>query len=158
MSIDFINGEIAFRIKKIREDAGLSQTRFAELVNLESQSHVSKIENGENQPSNALISAISSIFDVTTDYILKGIVSTGKNKFYVGYNIEMNNNLGKEALKYLQKCIKAIQELDAISSAKISTLENEIEKSRIKIIAFEKKNAANKMEEVELQDSEASTD
>lgn len=145
------NGEIAFRIKKIREDAGLSQTRFAELVNLESQSHVSKVENGDNQPSSALISKISTIFDVTTDYILKGVVSTRKNKFYVGYNIEMNNNLGKEALRYLQKCIKAIQELDSVSTEKIRTLEDELKKNRLKLVDCEKQIEMGNMTDMEFE-------
>lgn len=144
------NGEIGFRIKKIREDAGLSQTRFAELVNLESQSHVSKVEKGDNQPSSVLISTISTIFDVTTDYILKGVVATNKNKFYVGYNIEMNNNLGKEALRYLHKCIKAIQELDAISSSRIKALEEELQKNRLKIVECEKQLELDKLSDLEF--------
>jgi len=149
------NGEMGYRIKKIREDAGLSQSRFAELVHLESQSHVSKVEKGENQPSNALLTAISTIFDVSTDYILKGVVTTGKNKFFVGYNIEMNNNLGKEALRYLHQCIKAIQELDTISTAKIKVLEEELQKNRLQIVDFEKRLEIDKLSDLEFGDNKS---
>jgi len=119
--------DIASRIRKVREDAGLSQARFAELVGLESQAHVSRIELAENHASSFLINSISSAFLVTTDYLLKGTDNRSPlNKLYVGYHVEMHNALGKDALEYLHKCIQTIQKLDEENSARIFQLQQEL--------------------------------
>lgn len=61
----------AARIRQIREDAGLTQEAFAELIGL-SLSGYKKIESAENQISLNNLRKLSRALQVSTDYILLG--------------------------------------------------------------------------------------
>ena len=61
----------AARIRQIREDAGLTQEAFAELIGI-SLSGYKKIESGENQISLNNLRDLARALQVSTDYILLG--------------------------------------------------------------------------------------
>jgi len=60
------------RIKRIRESAGFSQKQFADQIGLANQSHVSKLELQQVEPSRTVLIAMSKVCGVSTDYILTG--------------------------------------------------------------------------------------
>lgn len=83
---------IADRIQYLRKQKGFSQEELADKVGVSRQS-VSKWESEQSTPDLEKIIILSDIFDVTTDYILKGIepVETDKSdmmkKLYHGFII-----------------------------------------------------------------------
>ena len=68
---------ISERIQSLRKSKGISQEELAEKLCVSRQA-VSKWESGESTPDIDKIILISNYFDVTTDYILKGIESSKK--------------------------------------------------------------------------------
>jgi DNA-binding XRE family transcriptional regulator len=52
------------KLKKLREERGLTQKKLAENLGI-SRFHISKIENGTNQPSLALLERIAAHFEVS---------------------------------------------------------------------------------------------
>ena len=63
---------IADRIQYLRKQKGYSQEEFADKIGVSRQA-VSKWENEQSTPDLEKIIAMSDLFEVTTDYILKGI-------------------------------------------------------------------------------------
>ncbi len=61
--------ELGARLQQIREDQGLSQTQFAELVGT-SQSTISQIEAGERNPSYDMLRRLATALSVTIGYVL----------------------------------------------------------------------------------------
>lgn len=59
------------RIKEVRKYAELSQTRFAEKLKI-SRSAMSKLESGENTPSEQTISLICKEFNVREEWLRTG--------------------------------------------------------------------------------------
>ena len=80
---------IADRIQYLRKQKGLSQEELADKMGVSRQA-VSKWESEQSMPDLDKIIVMSDLFEVTTDYILKGIepVSTTSKKtiktLYVG--------------------------------------------------------------------------
>ena len=72
---------IADRIQYLRKQKGYSQEELAEKVGVSRQA-VSKWESEQSTPDLEKVIAMSELFEVTTDYILKGIepVSTTNRK------------------------------------------------------------------------------
>lgn len=62
---------LAHRIQQLRREHGLSQEQLAEKLNVSRQA-VSKWESAQAQPELDKILALSELFCVTTDYLLKG--------------------------------------------------------------------------------------
>ena len=62
---------LADRIQQLRREHGLSQEQLAEKLNVSRQA-VSKWESAQTQPELDKIIALSELFCVTTDYLLKG--------------------------------------------------------------------------------------
>ena len=62
---------ISYRIQSLRKNKGLSQEQIASKVGVSRQS-VSKWESGVSMPDIENIIILSEIFEVSTDYILKG--------------------------------------------------------------------------------------
>ena len=83
---------IADRIQYLRKRKGLSQEELAEKVGVSRQA-VSKWESEQSTPDIEKIIVMSEFFEVTTDYILKGIepVNMSKRKtiysLYLGFAI-----------------------------------------------------------------------
>ena len=61
---------ISIKIKKLREQEGLSQLELSEKLGYKSQGTVGMYETGKRVPDGETISKIASIFGVTTDYLL----------------------------------------------------------------------------------------
>ena len=61
---------LADKILKLRKEKGLSQEAFAEQLGVSRQS-VSKWESGTAVPDTEKILAMSELFGVSTDYLLK---------------------------------------------------------------------------------------
>ncbi len=66
---------IADRIQYLRKQSGLSQEELADKVGVSRQA-VSKWESEQSSPDLEKIIAMSELFEVTTDYILRGIEPT----------------------------------------------------------------------------------
>lgn len=66
-----INVEIGQNIKKIREDAGLTQDAFSELLGL-GEKHVSAIECGATGVSLPTLKKICSLLSISSDMVLFG--------------------------------------------------------------------------------------
>lgn len=62
------------RIRELRKRKKISQTELAEMTGINSNS-ISKIENGQNNPTIQQIEALSKFFNVSTDYLIFGIES-----------------------------------------------------------------------------------
>lgn len=67
------------RIKKIRNDSGLSQNAFAKKLSI-SRSAICKIESGENFPSDQTLALICKEFNVNEDWLINGIGNVYKEK------------------------------------------------------------------------------
>ena len=65
--------ELGRRLAKIRDDAGLTQSGLARLVET-SQSAISQIESGDRNPSYEMIRKIAEALDVSPGYLLGGEV------------------------------------------------------------------------------------
>lgn len=63
------------RIRDLRRKHGLSQEELAQQIGISRQA-ISKWESGQSMPDLDKIILISDYFDVTTDYLLKGILPT----------------------------------------------------------------------------------
>ena len=61
--------DVADRIKKLREQNGITQTELAQKLNI-TRSSVNAWEMGISAPSTQNIIELSDIFDVSTDYLL----------------------------------------------------------------------------------------
>lgn len=78
---------MADRIQYLRKSKGLSQEELADKIGVSRQA-VSKWESEQSTPDLEKIIMISELFEVTTDYILKGIESaamTNKKTIYSLY-------------------------------------------------------------------------
>ena len=59
------------RIKKIRQDAGMTQQDFADKIHM-SRNHVARVETGERQFSASTIAVICSEFGVNESWLVDG--------------------------------------------------------------------------------------
>lgn len=60
--------EVGMRLKKLREGFGISQAKLAEDLH-STQSSINRYENGQSQPTIALLRLYADYFDVSMDYI-----------------------------------------------------------------------------------------
>ena len=63
---------IGARIRFLREQNGLTQVTFANMVNVE-RAYLSKIESGERNPSIDMLERIAGVFDMSLSEFLEGI-------------------------------------------------------------------------------------
>jgi transcriptional regulator with XRE-family HTH domain len=63
------------RIKNLRIKKNMTQAQLGEILGI-TQKAISLIEKGINRPNVAQIEMLSNYFNVSTDYIVKGIEST----------------------------------------------------------------------------------
>lgn len=99
---------IADRIQSLRKSKGISQEQLADVVGVSRQA-VSKWESEQTIPDLEKILLMSEYFDVTTDYILKGIepVSAEMNHMTIGDVLDQkvlttgNGKRTKKILRYL---------------------------------------------------------
>lgn len=73
-----INVEIGQNVKNVRENAGLTQERFAEMLGL-GEKHISAIERGAVGLSLATLQKICALLSVPADMILFGVPEDENN-------------------------------------------------------------------------------
>ena len=112
---------IADRIQSLRKAKGMSQEELADKVGVSRQS-VSKWESEQAAPDLDMIVIMSDIFEVTTDYLLKGIepVKTDDHKTMadvIDQRIltEKNGKRAKTALKWFLIGFGILLAIDIIS-------------------------------------------
>jgi transcriptional regulator with XRE-family HTH domain len=112
---------IADRIQTLRKSKGMSQEELADAAGVSRQA-VSKWESEQSTPDLDKVVILSEIFDVTTDYLLKGIepVETTDHKTMadvVDQKIltEKNGKRAKSILKWVLIVLGAFLAIDFIS-------------------------------------------
>ena len=112
---------IADRIQTLRKSKGMSQEELADAAGVSRQA-VSKWESEQSTPDLDKVVILSEIFDVTTDYLLKGIepVETNDHKTMadvVDQKIltEKNSKRAKSILKWVLIGLGALLAIDLIS-------------------------------------------
>lgn len=112
---------IADRIQTLRKSKGMSQEELADAAGVSRQA-VSKWESEQSTPDLDKVVILSEIFDVTTDYLLKGIepVETTDHKTMadvVDQKIftEKNGKRAKSILKWVLIVLGALLVIDLIS-------------------------------------------
>ena len=112
---------IANRIQTLRKSKGMSQEELADAAGVSRQA-VSKWESEQSTPDLDKVVILSEIFDVTTDYLLKGIepVETNDHKTMadvVDQKIltEKNGKRAKSIFKWVLIILGAIVAIDLIS-------------------------------------------
>lgn len=68
-----------YRIRDLREDKGLNQTRIAKILGM-SQTGYSKYETGENDIPTSILIKLSDFYDVSIDYLLGQTDNPKRNK------------------------------------------------------------------------------
>jgi len=75
---------IGERIRKLREEKGIDQTELAEISGIKNET-ISRIELNKTKPKIEYLEKISTIFNVSIDYIVLGTevkkISTEENEF-----------------------------------------------------------------------------
>ena len=112
---------IADRIQSLRKAKGMSQEELADRVGVSRQA-VSKWESEQATPDLDKVVIMSEIFEVTTDYLLKGIepVKTDDHKTMADVLdqrilTEKNSKRAKSALKWFLIGFGALLAVDLIS-------------------------------------------
>ena len=116
---------IADRIQCLRKNKGLSQEELADKVGVSRQA-VSKWESEQSTPDIEKIIIMSELFEVTTDYILKGIepVSMTNKKtmysLYLGFALIFATIAGHEFQKDLEaRMLSLVLNIGEIAGRKI---------------------------------------
>ena len=112
---------IADRIQSLRKSKGMSQEELADVVGVSRQA-VSKWESEQTAPDLEKVVIMSDIFEVTTDYLLKGIepVKTDDHKTMADVLdqkilTEKNGKRAKTAFKWFLIGFGALLAIDLIS-------------------------------------------
>lgn len=87
--------DIGKRIKSLRKDSNLTQSKVAEFLSLD-QSMIAKMEKGERNITSDVIEKLSALFCCTVDYILFG--ENQEQKCMVSFR---TSNLTSDDLKSL---------------------------------------------------------
>lgn len=104
---------LADRLKELRTEKSLSQTKLAELFNI-SQQAVSHYEKGVRDIDTSLIKNLANFFDVSTDYLL-GISEirnyTDDSNITIAINSNTyNDNIPCEAKKEINEFIEYVKQ------------------------------------------------
>lgn len=112
---------VADRIQNLRKIKGISQEQLAEAIGVSRQA-VSKWESEQSTPDLEKIVLMSDFFDVTTDYLLKGIEAANeKEHMTVGDAIdskiltETNGSRMKIILRYALYVLIGVVAVDLLS-------------------------------------------
>ena len=112
---------IADRIQSLRKSKGMSQEELADAVGVSRQA-VSKWESEQATPDLEKVVIMSDIFEVTTDYLLKGIEPVKQDDHKTMADVldqkvltEKNGKRVKAALKWFLIGFGALLGLDLIS-------------------------------------------
>ena len=101
------------RIKKLRTDAGFTQSELAIRLHLEGKTAISNYENNSRGISAEMLNQLCSLFHVTADYIVNGDTSDNFDPI-INEAIEILNNLKTDkAKKSALEILKQIQTLES---------------------------------------------
>jgi transcriptional regulator with XRE-family HTH domain len=99
---------IGNRIRKAREDKGITQEILAESMDV-SNAYISKIERGRTPVNLNNLDKICAVLETTTDYILRGTNSTAED-YMRSEIIDMLEGCSPEKIKLIAQVIKPILE------------------------------------------------
>jgi transcriptional regulator with XRE-family HTH domain len=68
------------KLRFLRSQYGMTQVDLAGKIGLASYTHISKIESNQDTASLALVLRIASVFNVTTDYLLRDTVAVEQSE------------------------------------------------------------------------------
>lgn len=112
---------IADRIQTLRKSKGMSQEELADAAGVSRQA-VSKWESEQSTPDIDKVVILSEIFDVTTDYLLKGIEPVETNDHKTMADVidqkvltEKNGKRAKSILKWILIGVGIAVSIDLIS-------------------------------------------
>ena len=103
------------RIKKIRVDKGLTQEQFASSLKT-SRSNIAGYETGTRCPSDAVISLICRVFNVSETWLL-----TGEGEAYIEMSREdelmewVGQTLGSESETFQKRFVRMLSKLSVLS-------------------------------------------
>ena len=140
---EMLNMKLAEKIYQERRKLGLSQEQFAEQMDISRQA-VSKWESGQSMPDLDKIVAMSQIFGVTTDYLLKEEDSFDNeipNEADADFTY---NEMADESESYNEKntCAERTQVENKVSQEPLKTLDSEEIESYQKVHTSATKNIA----------------
>ena len=131
-------GEFSKKLYLLRSQSGMSQADFAEKLNVSRQT-VSKWELGSSLPEIDKLIAISELFDVSMDYLLKN-----------NETAPVKGNLDRLTLRFLGYA----QDIEEISELLVAMMrDGELaaqERKRLKIIMKKMKDVAQVIEEIQV--------
>ena len=96
---------VADRIQNLRKIKGISQEQLAEAIGVSRQA-VSKWESEQSTPDLEKIVLMSDFFDVTTDYLLKGIEPTNEIEHMTVGDVIDNKRLTDTNGKRMKKILR----------------------------------------------------
>lgn len=112
---------IADRIQNLRKTKGLSQEQLADAIGVSRQA-VSKWESEQTTPDLEKIVLMSELFEVTTDYLLKGIEPVQEKEHKTVGDVldqkiltEDNGKRTKKILKYIFYVFLGVLGVDLVS-------------------------------------------
>ena len=112
---------IADRIQSLRKQKGMSQEELADKIGVSRQA-VSKWESEQSTPDLDKVVIMSELFEVTTDYLLKGIEPVAVNDHKTMADVvdekilnEKNGRRAKSILKWVLIGLGAFLTMDVIS-------------------------------------------
>ncbi len=119
--MEVIRMTIADRIQTLRKSKGMSQEELADAAGVSRQA-VSKWESEQSTPDIDKVVILSEIFDVTTDYLLKGIEPVETNDHKTMADVidqkvltEKNGKRAKSILKWILIGVGIAVSIDLIS-------------------------------------------
>lgn len=77
---------IGKRLRDLREDSNLKQESLADLLDV-NRASISLYESNKRKPSQKILMKYAEIFDVSTDYILKGYSTPVQGQDYITINV-----------------------------------------------------------------------
>jgi transcriptional regulator with XRE-family HTH domain len=95
-------GDVFERIKKIRKDNKLNQQEFARIIDL-SQTHISKIENGKDNPSDKVLRTIAVEFGISFEWLKTGQGDMHDKSHSKNRDVQLKDCM-LPLKKYLQSC------------------------------------------------------
>ncbi|AUS06725.1 helix-turn-helix domain-containing protein [Pseudotamlana carrageenivorans] len=109
-----MNNSIGYRIKKVRENKGISQEAMALELDI-TQSNYGRLEKSDNRLTIPKIQKIAKVLDITISYLFdeksEKIINQHNNENVQAYNVETIINADKEHITSLKEEIAYLREL-----------------------------------------------
>jgi transcriptional regulator with XRE-family HTH domain len=106
MTVSFDNQMIGSRIKRAREEKGITQEHLAESMDV-SGAYISKIERGKTPINLDKLDKISLVLETSTAYLLHG-TNTSTNEYRRNEIIDMLEGCSAEKIQLIAQVIKSI--------------------------------------------------